>query len=157
MLRCAIWHHLYNLKNMKNTHGEVLLLVKLQAKACNITKSNTPRWVFFTFFKLCKWYQIAENVTNVWHNISSVVSYQRITIFFMIWNCMVYMKRIVYDWNNYLRFFRNSTNALRRQRFVIVAISSDVLKFRKIIEFQSSWIVMNCQLQISSYNIQLKM
>ena len=156
-MRCAIWHHLCNLKNMKNTHGEVLLLVKLQAKACNITKSNTPRWVFFTFFKLCKWYQIAENVTNVWHNISSVVSYQRITIFFMIWNCMVYMKRIVYDWNNYLRFFRNITNALRRQRFVIVAISSDVLKFRKIIEFQSSWIVMNCQLQISSYNIQLKM
>ena len=31
-MRCAIWHHLHNLKNMKNTHGEVLLLVKLQAK-----------------------------------------------------------------------------------------------------------------------------
>ena len=30
---CAIWHHLYNLKNVKNTHGGVLLLVKLQAKS----------------------------------------------------------------------------------------------------------------------------
>ena len=26
---CAIWYHLYNLKNVKNTHGGVLLLVKL--------------------------------------------------------------------------------------------------------------------------------
>ena len=28
---CAIWYHLYNLKNLKNIHGGVLLLVKLQA------------------------------------------------------------------------------------------------------------------------------
>ena len=32
VMRCAIWYHLYNLKNVKNTHGGVLLLVKLQAK-----------------------------------------------------------------------------------------------------------------------------
>ena len=32
-MRCAIWYHLYNLKNVKNTHGEVLILVKLQAQA----------------------------------------------------------------------------------------------------------------------------
>ena len=42
---CAIWHHLFNLKNVKNTHGGVLLLVKLQG----FSKSNTPPWVFFTF------------------------------------------------------------------------------------------------------------
>ena len=29
---CAIWYHLHNLKNLKNAHGEVLLLVKLQEK-----------------------------------------------------------------------------------------------------------------------------
>ena len=29
-------------KNVKNTHGGVLLLVKLQDQACNFTKSNTP-------------------------------------------------------------------------------------------------------------------
>ena len=28
---CTIWYHSYNLKNVKATHGGVLLLVKLQA------------------------------------------------------------------------------------------------------------------------------
>ena len=27
VMRCAIWYHLYNLKNVKNTHGRVLMLV----------------------------------------------------------------------------------------------------------------------------------
>ena len=53
-MRWAIWYHLHNLKNVKNTHGRVLLLVKLQA-------FSIPPWVFFTFFKLNKWYQIAQN------------------------------------------------------------------------------------------------
>ena len=53
-----------NLKYVKSTHGGVLLLVKLQASACNFTKSNTPPWVFFTFLKLYKWYQIAQRITN---------------------------------------------------------------------------------------------
>ena len=38
VMRCAIWYHLYELKNVKNTHGQK-------------SKSNTPPWVFFTFFK----------------------------------------------------------------------------------------------------------
>ena len=33
---CAMWHHLL------------------------VTKSNTPPWVFLTFFKFWKWYQIAK-------------------------------------------------------------------------------------------------
>ena len=37
---------------------------KVAGLACNFTKSNTPPWVFFTFLKLCKWYQIAENITS---------------------------------------------------------------------------------------------
>ena len=61
-MRCAIWYHLYNSKNVKNTHGGVLLLEKLQAKSLNFTKSNTTPWVFFWFLKLCKWYQIAQNI-----------------------------------------------------------------------------------------------
>ena len=28
---CVIWYHLYYLKNVKNTHGGILLLVRLQA------------------------------------------------------------------------------------------------------------------------------
>ena len=64
VMRCTIWYHLYNFKNVKNAHGEVLLLVKLQAAlGCNFTKSNTPPWVFFTFSKLGKWYQIAQRIT----------------------------------------------------------------------------------------------
>ena len=61
---CAIRYHLQNLKNVKN-HGVVLLLVKLQAQTCNLTKSNTPLQVFFMFFKLYKWYQIAQRITNI--------------------------------------------------------------------------------------------
>ena len=49
-VRYAIWYHLYYLKNMKNTHGGVLHLVKLQVEACNFTKSNTSPWVFFTLY-----------------------------------------------------------------------------------------------------------
>ena len=42
--------HLYNLENVKNTHGGVLLLVKLQAFSfCRLS-----------FFKLYKLYQIAN-------------------------------------------------------------------------------------------------
>ena len=41
----------------------MLILVKLQAEAYNFTKINTPAWVFFTFFKLYKWYQIAQCIT----------------------------------------------------------------------------------------------
>ena len=48
---CAIWYHLYNLKNLKKTHGGKLLLVKFQAEACNFLKNNRPPWVFFTFSK----------------------------------------------------------------------------------------------------------
>ena len=44
VMRCAIWYHLYNFKNVKNTHGGVLILV-----ACNFTKINTSSWVFFRF------------------------------------------------------------------------------------------------------------
>ena len=61
VVRCTIWYHLYNFKNLKNTHGGVLILVKLQATA--FTKNNTPPWVLLTFFKLYKWYQIAQRIT----------------------------------------------------------------------------------------------
>ena len=54
---CVIGYHLYNLKNIKNTHGGMLLL------ACNFTKSNALPWVFFTFFKLYNRYQIAQRIT----------------------------------------------------------------------------------------------
>ena len=34
VMLCAIWYHLYNLKNAKNTHGGVLLLVNFSLQLC---------------------------------------------------------------------------------------------------------------------------
>ena len=44
-MRYMIWYHLYNLS--------------LQL----YSKSNTPSWVFLTFFKLYKWYHITQSIT----------------------------------------------------------------------------------------------
>ena len=57
-MRCAIWYRLYNLKNLKNTHGGVFCMLL----AWKFTKSKTPPWVFFKFCKLYKWYQIAQRI-----------------------------------------------------------------------------------------------
>ena len=35
----------------------------IKVECCSSTKINTPPWVFFTFLKLYKWYQIAQNIT----------------------------------------------------------------------------------------------
>ena len=32
------------------------------SKAAGFTKSNSPLWVFFTFFKLCKWKETAQRI-----------------------------------------------------------------------------------------------
>ena len=73
---CAICYHLYNLKNVENTHGGGLLLLKVGAEASNFTKSNTPPWVFFTFLNLYKWYQIAQRITyNRIHHICNYLFY----------------------------------------------------------------------------------
>ena len=61
-----IWYHLYSFKNKKNSHGGMLLLVKLQASA---SKSIThPWWVFFMFFKLHKWCQFTQ-ITSYYDNL----------------------------------------------------------------------------------------
>ena len=50
---CATWYHLYNFKNLKNTHGGVLLQENLQA--CFME--------FFHVFNLYKWFQIAQRIS----------------------------------------------------------------------------------------------
>ena len=52
-----------------STHEEVF-----QDLACNFTKSNTPSRVFFTFFQLYKWYQIAQTMTYKNHPRGEVIS-----------------------------------------------------------------------------------
>ena len=64
VMRCAIWYHLYKLKTLENTHGEVLLLLKLQALSLQLTKSNTPLWVFLNYTngtKSCKTLHILQS------------------------------------------------------------------------------------------------
>ena len=50
-MRCAIWYFMYNFKNVKNTHGGVLILVKLQAGAIWYHLYNL---VPFVQFKKCE-------------------------------------------------------------------------------------------------------
>ena len=40
------------------------LFAKSQTSDCNFAESKTSSWVFFTFFKLYKWYQIAQSITR---------------------------------------------------------------------------------------------
>ena len=67
---------------MKNTYGGVLLSVKFQAKACDFTKSNTPPWVLFTFFKLCKWYQIAQSISHNIAEFKTMIIEMYLTLFY---------------------------------------------------------------------------
>ena len=69
---CAVWYHLYNLKNVKNAHGGVLLLLKLQ-----VTKSNTPPWAFLTFFNCTNGTKLrkASHISNQSINLESLMSW----------------------------------------------------------------------------------
>ena len=44
VVRCAIWYHMYNLKNVKNTHGGVVLSRFLNCT--NGTKSSKASQIF---------------------------------------------------------------------------------------------------------------
>ena len=62
------------------------------ARACNYTKSNTPPWVFFMFFKLYKWYQVAQNITYKKKNIVGAIMFsytlmvmQKCSFMYEIW------------------------------------------------------------------------
>ena len=57
---CAICYHLYNLKNMKNTHGGLIILVRL----CSLFIENVTPWVFLTCFRLYKCCQIAQSIIH---------------------------------------------------------------------------------------------
>ena len=58
---CAIWEFL----KRKNQPWRSVTFVK----------SNTPSWVFFTFFKLNKWYQIAQRITFEKYFLSTATRY----------------------------------------------------------------------------------
>ena len=47
---CDVLRDLVHLKNLKNVKKPMVALYFYET--CNFTKSNTPPWVFFTYFKL---------------------------------------------------------------------------------------------------------
>ena len=52
VMLCTISYLIHNLKNVKSTHGGVLILVKLQGLVAG-----------FTFLKFFKWYKIVQGTT----------------------------------------------------------------------------------------------
>ena len=93
------WYYLYNLKSVKDTHGRVLLS-KLQALACNFIINNTSPWVFFTFSKLYKWYQMAQSVTFT-------VNFENIDPRHSAWRLVVKFRFFIYI-DNVLVFLENA-------------------------------------------------
>ena len=59
MIHCAVWYHLYKLKIVKNTDGEVVLFLNLEA-----VKEALLHGCFSCFFKLYEWYKIVQSITN---------------------------------------------------------------------------------------------
>ena len=68
---CAIWYHLHNFKVAKNTHGDVLLLVKLQAE-----KKVTLHHECFLRFLNCTYgakSRIASQICMTGHSKTTVI------------------------------------------------------------------------------------
>ena len=49
VIRCPIWYHLYNLKNVKNTHGEVLLNTWITSQLDINARQTKGSWPNFAF------------------------------------------------------------------------------------------------------------
>ena len=64
VMLCAIWYHLYNLKNVKNTHGEVLLLVKLLAEPATLLKVTFFQGCFSSFLN-CTYRTKSRKVSHI--------------------------------------------------------------------------------------------
>ena len=85
-MHCAIWYYLCNFKNGKSTHAGVLLLVTTKSNA----NSNTPPWVFLTFFKL---QMVANRATHHKCSFTNSVLDQWVTItisFIIFWDFSVF-------------------------------------------------------------------
>ena len=112
---CAIWYHFYNLKNAKNTYKGT----------CNFTKNNTPPWVFFTFFKLYKWYQIAQSITY-----SSLIA--------QLLNCFwqeIEQSLLAYWYNLICTFFRCDSSPQWTVVLILKWVSVCILVFACLLNF----------------------
>ena len=59
-----MWRDLVPFVQFKKSEKHPWRSVNFSKVDSNFSKINTLPWVFFTFFKLYKWYQIAQCTTN---------------------------------------------------------------------------------------------
>ena len=82
MMLYVIWYHLYNLKNMKNAHGGVLLLVKLQADgtiSCKALQTATLLKVTILYERFLRFSNCTNR--NKWRNASHLMEYKQLPNF----------------------------------------------------------------------------
>ena len=111
-----------NLKNVKNTHGGVLILVKLQAKVKLLHR------VFFTFFKLLQMVIDCSNAPPI--NIEAIVWYCNTSLSQVTHTCAITDKQesTVFD------LFMSNT----KFGFLIIFIQNRNGKLNKIVTWKST-------------------
>ena len=63
---CDVLRNLVTLVQFKKREKQLwrcVIFGKIAGLAFSVTESNTPPWVFFTFFKFWKWYQTTQRIT----------------------------------------------------------------------------------------------
>ena len=76
---CAIWYHLYNLKNVKNTYRGVLLLVRLQAEAQRLRKASH---FYFKFIQISSYSN--GDLINAIKLVPSVITICSVYLYFRV-------------------------------------------------------------------------
>ena len=105
MMLCTIWYHLYSLNKIRQKHPwrTVTFIIKIFISL----------WVFFTFSKLYKWYQIVQRVTYLFRSFLPRVTPQ-------IWStylCGGYVSAVKTGtkWNWLSTYLRLAYNVLNKQ------------------------------------------
>ena len=99
---CLIWCNLYNFENVKNTHGGVLLLIKLQASKVTLLHGCFSRYLNCTNGTKSQKASLVNISNRVFYSklISAIVS-------------SVYIRKIVYPAGIYLLKFNNRNTRTR--------------------------------------------
>ena len=134
---CAIWYHLYSLKNVKITHGGVLLLVKLQ-ESCKLAYKFG---CFSRFVKLYKWYQIAQRTTYI--SIPQYGTY--IKLFYFLWlDNFVMCHRIHFHVSSVLKSFTFivsfSKKSQKYKNFLYARVRNNVFSFSSFREITNNYV-----------------
>ena len=133
-MRWAIWYHLYNLKNVINTHrGVLVLVVKLQAKAfwwlhCKILKV----WPFFNIMheRFKALFFIQKEPSEVFRNKKCSQNFRKFYRKYLCWSVFNLVKR---DFNSGVfyelcQFFKNTYFEQHLWTTASVYIYRDIIK-----------------------------